>query len=159
MKRTRLIVGIVLGMFLFAAASAQAQTGNCGGPTMDTLAVNPTTIVFQNAAHIIAVNYTVAVIDPVITPNPQAPGAGTTFVSQTAIPLATVTPITVTGETDCYSAPIPLSVQASLQLLKQFRVALNYAIADGTNPGWSTASNPFVKAGIPTPLGIVRVKK
>lgn len=148
---------VFLAMVLSAGA-ASAQTGNCGGPSLDTVVVNPSRVVFKNDAHTVATSYTIGVVD--MGNDPTQPGA--VFISQTPVPIGTVVPVAVPGEANCYEAPIPLAVQATLLLLTQVRATMNYAVDLGTgaqNVGWSAVSNPFVKAGTLTPLGVVRVKK
>lgn len=146
--------GWMVAVISLLASVAQAQTAGCGVTDMSVVVLNPNKVVFRNDAHIIAASYTIGVVDNGVDPTSTT----AVFVTQAPLPLASIVPITVVGESNCYEAPIPLSVQATLALLKQFRATVKYTTAENIDSGWSAVSNPFVKAGAPTPL-VVRVKK
>lgn len=138
-------------LVLCVVGAAQAQIATCGGPEPVGVVGNPTTMVFKNVYHVLAVSYTIGVVDSGV--DPTKPGA--TVMAQTTVPLGSVT--AVASETDCYQAPIPLAVQASLMLLKPFRATVKYTSSDGADTGWSAVSNPFVKAGPATAVIGVRI--
>jgi len=142
---------IAIGLMTLAS-TASAQVATCGG-TDPGLVVNPTTIVFKSMEHSLVSIYTIGVVSEGTDPN----GVGAPFVSQTLLPVASITAIA--GEADCYKATLPIGVQATLQLLKRVQGSIKLVRTDGQESIWSGLSNPFVKAGPATAATGVRFFK